>query len=106
MLGFANSAGGTLIYGVAIFAERARKSLPERLASVKDPTPTVEWIQQMTKGQAPPRFSKVQIQQVECSGEADCVFVLEVSRDPIAHQAPDGLYCRRANLETLWTSDL
>ncbi|OAK66913.1 hypothetical protein A3K87_05045 [Variovorax paradoxus] len=60
VLGFANSGGGTLIYGVATFADRARKHLPERLAPVTDATVTVEWIQQMINSNSAPRFSDVQ----------------------------------------------
>lgn len=105
VLGFANSGGGTLIYGVATFAERARKHLPERLAPVTDATVTVEWIQQMINSNSAPRFSDVQIQQIECPDQAGRIFVLEIGRALTAHQCPDGLYYQRAGLETLRMSD-
>jgi Putative DNA-binding domain len=105
VLGFANSGGGTLIYGVATFADRARKHLPERFAPVTDPTVTVEWIQQMINSNSAPRFSDVQIQQIECPNQAGRIFVLEIGRALTAHQAPDGLYYQRAGLETLRMSD-
>ncbi|MGJ7528113.1 AlbA family DNA-binding domain-containing protein [Variovorax sp. GB1P17] len=105
VLGFANSGGGTLIYGVATFADRARKHLPERLAPVTDPAVTVEWIQQMINSNSAPRFSDVQIQQLDCPDQDGRIFVLEIGQAQTAHQAPDGLYYQRAGLETLKMSD-
>jgi hypothetical protein len=59
----------------------------------------------MINSNSAPRFSDVQIWQIECPGEAGRIFVLEIGRGLTAHQAPDGLYYQRAGLETLRMSD-
>lgn len=105
VLGFANSGGGMLVYGVQTFADRQRKHIPERLAPVTDAAVTVEWIQQMVNSHSTPRFSDFSITQITCPDGGGRLFVIEVRQAMTAHQAPDGLYYQRAGLETLKMTD-
>lgn len=94
---FANSAGGTLIYGIAEFADKNRRHRPERLDPVSRAVASKEWLEQIIQT-IQPRIDGVVIHPVPIDETADTVcYVVEVPQSHTAHQARDHVYYKRQN---------
>jgi hypothetical protein len=94
---FANSAGGSLIYGIAEFADKPRRHRPERLDPVPRAVASKEWLEQIIQT-IQPRIDGVVIHPVPIDEAADTVcYVVEVPKSHTAHQARDHVYYKRQN---------
>jgi hypothetical protein len=101
----ANSAGGTIIYGLAQFDDAAREHLPERITAVDRVAFSKEWLEQMTS-QIRPRIPDLRIHSIQLStGPDNVVYVVEVPQGTTAHQARDFRYYRRYNFEAVPMAD-
>jgi hypothetical protein len=93
----ANSAGGTLIYGIAE-GTNSRKHLPETIDWVTDSAITKEWLENIITSRIQPRIPGLQISAVR--SETGSVFVVEVPQSMTVHQASDKRYYKRHNFSS------
>lgn len=99
---FANSAGGTLIYGIAEGTD-SRKHLPETIDWVTEPEITKEWLENVIISRIQPRIPGLQISAVR--SETGSVFVVEVPQSMTVHQASDKKYYKRHNFSSVPMED-
>jgi len=102
---FANSAGGTVIYGLKEFDDDARKHLPEKIDPIEGKEFSREWLDQII-GQIGPRIANLLITPVRVGPESrHTCYVVEVPQGHTAHQARDLRYYRRYNFESVPMAD-
>jgi hypothetical protein len=95
----ANSAGGQLVYGIE---EDKATAKPSRVDDgVHDPKIIREWIEQILNSKVQPRMDGVRIERVEMeNGKYGYVLTVQQSQTG-SHQAPDGKYYKRFNLQSV-----
>jgi hypothetical protein len=94
---FANSAGGTLIYGIAEPDDKKQRHRPQRLDPVSRSLASKEWLEQIIQT-IQPRIDGVVIHPVPIDEAANTVcYVVEVPQSHTAHQARDHVYYKRQN---------
>jgi predicted HTH transcriptional regulator len=95
----ANSTGGQLIYGIEEDKKTAKPSKVD--GGVADPKITREWIEQVLNSKVQPRMDGVRIERVDMqTGKFGYVITVQQSQTG-PHQAPDGKYYRRFNLQSV-----
>ncbi len=102
---FANSAGGTIVYGVA-----EDKHVPTAIDAGYDPADiTKEWLEHVINSHIQPRLERFYINQVELTTTrpGKVLYVVEIpqatTRAP--HQASDNRYYKRFNFESVPMED-
>lgn len=102
---FANSTGGTIIYGLKEFNSDDRKYLPEKIDPIDGRNFSREWLDQII-GQINPRIENVLITPVRVGAEMwQTCYVVEIPKSHTAHQARDLRYYRRYNFESVAMAD-
>lgn len=102
---FANSAGGTIVYGVAEFEDEAKRHLPERLDPIDRIQFSREWLDQMVDS-IQPRIDGLKIHSVPLDSAPNHVaYVVEIPQSVTAHQATDKKYYRRYNFRSIPMDD-
>lgn len=97
---FANSAGGTIIYGIKEYAAPEKRHLPERFDPVNRRKFTKEWMDQLVS-RIQPRIDGLRITPVHVGpGADDYCYALEIPQGSTAHQALDFRYYKRRNFES------
>jgi len=97
----ANSAGGTVIYGIKEFDDRAKRHLPEKIDPVARNDYPNEWIEHVISS-VRPRIDGLDIHPVTIdTGNNLVVYVVEIPKGATAHQALDRRYYRRYNFESV-----
>ena len=97
---FANSSGGTIIYGVAEFQDGDRRHLPERPDPIQRAEISKEWLEQIIQT-IQPRIEGLQVYPVAWDEKANTVcYVVEIPQSDTAHQARDHRYHMRYNFTT------
>lgn len=102
---FANSAGGTLVYGII---EDPETHTASDLDAGYDPTIiSKEWIEQVINSNIQPRLSGVRINAVPLTNHAPgkVAYVVSVPQGSTAHQAADKRYYKRFNFESVPMED-
>ncbi len=102
---FANSAGGTIVYGII---ENARTHTARKLDRGYDPTEiNHEWIGQVITSTIHPRLTGVRVHTIrlESSDPARVAYVVHVPQGSTAHQATDRRYYKRHNFESVPMED-
>lgn len=104
---FANSDGGTLIYGVAEFTESGKKHLPEKIDPINGNEFTKEWLEQVINSSISPRINNITITPIQTKSidENLVIYVVEIPKGNTAHQAKDKRYYRRYNFESIMMED-
>ncbi len=100
---FANSAGGTLVYGVVETGH-----LPTALDIGCDPAVIRrEWLEQVINSRIQPRIQGIEITSVALRGAnaGRVVYVVRVPQSHTAHQAFDKKYYRRFNYQSVPMED-
>jgi Putative DNA-binding domain len=101
----ANSAGGTLIYGLAEFQQADKRHLPERIDPIDQTQFSKEWLKQVINN-IHPRIDDVQIYPAAISGGPNQVVnIVEVPQGTTAHQATDFRYYKRFNFQSVPMED-
>jgi Schlafen, AlbA_2 len=100
---FANSSGGTLIYGVAEFQPRDQRHRPERIDPVDRLEYSKEWLEQVIQS-IQPRIDGIVIEPVNVADSSVC-YVVTIPQSHTAHQARDHVYYRRHNFNVLPMED-
>ncbi|MFL5738616.1 MAG: helix-turn-helix domain-containing protein [Flavisolibacter sp.] len=101
----ANSAGGTIIYGIREFASPGKRHLPEKLDPVDRSEFTREWLEQVINSNIQPKIDGVTITPVTIDGSEKVVYVLDIPQSGTAHQAADKRYYKRYNFESVAMED-
>jgi hypothetical protein len=93
----ANSAGGTIIYGLREHTNPAKKHLAEKIDPIDRTSFSKEWLEQVINN-IRPRISGIIIHSVTLtSGPNDVAYVVEIPQSNTAHQATDDRYYKRFN---------
>lgn len=101
----ANSAGGTIIYGIKEYDDPSKRHLPESIAPINRTLFSKEWLEQVINN-IRPRVSNIVIHPVNLSsGSNDVAYVVEVSQSNTAHQALDFRYYKRFNFQSVPMAD-
>lgn len=101
----ANSAGGTIIYGIAEYDDPNKRHKPERLDPVSRGSFSKETLEQVISN-IRPRIDGVVITPVTISDmDNSVVFVVEIPQADTAHQATDYRYYKRFNFESVPMED-
>jgi len=99
---FANSAGGTIVYGIV-----EKNHLPQNLDGELDPTTTTkEWLEQVIHGHIRPRL-EVHINPVRLLTQhpGHVAYVVSIPQGMTAHQASDHKYYKRFNFQSVPMED-
>ena len=102
---FANSAGGTLIYGIV---EDQETHAASALDDGFDPTDiSKEWVEQVINSNIQPRISGVRIHAVDLTTHkpGNVAYVVTVPKSSTAHQAADKRYYKRFNFQSVQMED-
>ena len=99
---FANSSGGTVIYGVAEFQSDQRHR-PEKIDAVDRREFSKEWLEQIIQS-IQPRIEGIVIEPIAINDTSAC-YVVEIPQSHTAHQARDHVYYRRHNFNLLPMED-
>jgi len=98
---FANSAGGTIIYGMKEYDQPDKKHRPEKLDPVDRSHYSKEWLEHVINN-IRPRIDNVTIHPVPIGNKAtEVVYVVEIPQSTTAHQAVDLRYYKRFNFESV-----
>lgn len=101
----ANSAGGTIIYGLREFREPEKKHLAEAIDPVDRIQFSKEWLEHIINN-IRPRLSGIIIYPISIStGANNVVYVVEIPQSHTAHQANDFRYYKRFNFESVPMAD-
>lgn len=103
---FANSDGGTIIYGIKEFDDQARRHLPESISPVDRINITKEWLEQVINSNIQPKIQGIIITPITLnSSENHVSYVVEIPKSNTAHQANDKRYYKRYNFESVAMDD-
>lgn len=97
----ANSAGGTIIYGIKEYDIDTKRHLPEKIDPVRRVDYSKEWMEQVLSN-IDPRIPDLIIHPVPINNaEGDVVYVIEIPKGDTAHQAQDLKYYKRYNFQSV-----
>lgn len=93
----ANSAGGTIIYGLKEYTGPEKKHLAESIDPINRTPFSKEWLEQVINN-IRPHIDKVVIHPISLSrGPNDVAYAVEIPQSTTAHQALDHRYYKRFN---------
>lgn len=97
---FANSAGGTIIFGIKESSGSNPPRIPEAIDPIDCREISKEWLDQII-GRIRPRILNVQIAAIQVGPlDTDFVYVVDVPQSSTAHQSLDHRYYARRNFES------
>lgn len=104
---FANSDGGTIIYGVREFSDKNKKHLPEKIEPIDRLEYSKEWLEQIINSTISPRVPGIIITPIQIGNidENKVVYIVDIPKSTTAHQAKDKRYYRRYNFESIMMED-
>jgi hypothetical protein len=102
---FANSAGGTILYGMA--ESKEKPSCAERLSPIHPKETSKEWLEQIINSRIHPRIQGILINPIELKSTypEKYAYVIFVPQGATAHQAFDKRYYKRFNFESVPMED-
>jgi len=102
---FANSAGGTIVYGIA--ESKTQPHFAEELSPVDPKKWPKEWLEQIVNSRIQPRISGILINPISLTGAYAglCAYVVCIPQSETAHQASDHRYYKRFNFESVPMED-
>jgi predicted HTH transcriptional regulator len=100
----ANSAGGTIIYGIKEFDENEKRHLPEKITPISRTEFSKEWLEQVINSNIHPKIDAVIINPISIS-ESEVVYLIEIPQSETVHQASDNRYYKRHNFESVPMDD-
>jgi hypothetical protein len=104
---FANSDGGTIIYGVREFDEIGKTHLPEKIDPIDANEYSKEWLEQIISSTISPTIQNIIIIpiQIGTKEENKVIYVVEIPKSNTAHQMNDKRYYRRYNFQSIAMED-
>lgn len=100
---FANSDGGTIIYGILEFQENTNH-LPEKIDPIKREDISKEWLEQVINSNIQSKVPNIEIIPISIE-ETKVVYVVNIPKGETAHQAKDKRYYKRYNFESVAMED-
>jgi len=96
---FANSDGGTIIYGIK--EDQINTHLPDSIDPINRKEISKEWLEQIIQSKVRPRINGIVIHSVTVNENSDdVVYVVEIPKSNTAHQANDKKYYKRFNFNS------
>jgi len=96
---FANSDGGTIIYGVSEDPEK--RHLPQGIDPIDRNLVSKEWLEQIIQGNIRPRIDGIKIHPVTVNEQkGHVIYVVDIPKSNTAHQAKDKKYYKRYNFNS------
>lgn len=99
----ANSAGGTIMYGIREYPV-PRNHLPEKIDPIERSQFSKEWLEQVINN-IRPRIDNVVIHAIPLSDAKHVCYVVEIPQSHTAHQATNHRYYKRFNFESVPMED-
>lgn len=97
----ANSAGGTIFYGIKEYDEPSKKHLPEKLDPIDRTEINREWLEQVINT-IRPKIDNLIIYSVPTDTDPNkVIYVVEIPQSTTAHQAFDFRYYKRHNFQAV-----
>jgi hypothetical protein len=98
---FANTIGGTIVYGIEEDANPPHKAV--KLSPLNPRKVSKEWIEQVINSRIQPRISGIRIHSVDLpkSASGSVVYVVTIPEGATAYQASDQRYYKRFNFESV-----
>lgn len=100
---FANSDGGTIIYGVREY-QSGTQYLPEKIDPLNRTLFSKETLEQIINSRISPRIHGIIITPVTID-ELNVIYVVEIPKSNTAHQSSDKRYYRRYNFQSVMMDD-
>jgi len=98
---FANSNGGTLIYGIKEYDDPSKSHKPERIDPVNRIDFSKEWLEQIINSRVQPKIEGLDVQCVDFSKEDNTVvYFIEIPKSTTAHMAASNKYYKRYNFKS------
>lgn len=102
---FANSDGGSIIYGVKEFDQPEKRHLPEKIEEGYAPNDiSKEWLEEVINSSIKPKIQSLIIIPVRLRNNKN-IYVVNIPKSSIAHQARDYKYYKRYNFESVPMED-
>ncbi len=99
---FANSDGGTIIYGIKEFDDAEKRHLPESISPVIRQDYSKEWLEQVINSGIQPKIQGVTITPIPIENSAEkVVYIVNIPKSSTSHQASDFRYYKRYNFESI-----
>ena len=99
---FANSDGGTIIYGIKEYDDPQKNHIPEKIDPVIQTEFTKEWLEQVISSNIFPRISGIIIEPIRINGSGNkVVYKVNIPKSFTVHQAKDLKYYKRFNFESV-----
>lgn len=96
---FANSDGGTIIYGIK--EDQINRHLPESIDPINRKEISKEWLEQIIQSKVRPRINGIVIHSITVEENSDqVVYTVEIPKSNTAHQANDKKYYKRFNFNS------
>jgi hypothetical protein len=102
---FANSAGGTLVYGMDEHPDQPHYATA--LSPINPKAFSKEWLEQVIASRVHPRIDRIVVNPVELRTQhpGEFVYVVWIPESTTAHQASDKRYYRRFNFQSVPMED-
>lgn len=101
---FANTIGGTLLYGIEEHPDPPHKAI--RIQPLDPAVISKEWLEQVINSRIQPRISGVRIVSIDLPTNGPGVaYAVEIPESSTAHQAYDKRYYRRFNFQAVMMED-
>lgn len=102
---FANSDGGTLIYGLKEYDDPTKRHLPKKIEDGYDPADiSKEWLEHVINSNIEPKINGLRINPIRLSNNR-YIYAVIVPKSMTAHQANDLRYYKRYNFESVAMKD-
>lgn len=99
---FANSDGGTIIYGIKEYDELDKNHLPESITPIIRKDYSKEWLEQVINSGIQPKIPGITIIPITLESSTDKVaYVVNIPKSTTSHQASDYRYYKRYNFESI-----
>lgn len=96
----ANSAGGTIIYGIKEFDDPERSHLPEKITPISRKEFSKERIEDILTSNISPKLEEMIIHPIQLDNPDEVVYVIEIPQSNTAHQnLKDFRYYKRFNFK-------
>lgn len=102
---FANSDGGTILYGVKEYDEPEKRHLPEKIEDGYDPSDiSKEWLEHVINSNIEPKINGLLINPIRLKNQK-YIYAVIIPKSVTAHQANDFRYYKRYNFESVAMKD-